>query len=411
MRARFEAYARDAGRLGEVRCLDLSDPAHSDSYNPFLGGDPLLVAERAHASLYSGDHTSTPFYRESARSLFLAVFPLCRRLNVLPTPAQLRLLAQDQNALAALAALDPEAPESAELKRGLLRLSNAEYSRTLQGLANALAPLSAGPIGALVNTCRPSIDTQALLQNGGLLYAGLASDQYPALFRTVSTLLLMDLQASLTVRYRREAKSLFVYLDEFADLLYPEMGALVAKAREARVGIIAAHQSLGDLERAGGPAARSLFENFSNKILLRVGSAESADRLAALSAEDVEAAPNPRISRGGLRGGAPSQALRLADAPGIPAKELLNLSVGEAYLIVQRRRGRELYRARLPPAPEPKSWDGPARIPTPGPARPALVWEEGDASAAAAAHPEPEHPLGAAAFKRLDRRRNRADGA
>ncbi|HTB22302.1 MAG TPA: type IV secretion system DNA-binding domain-containing protein [bacterium] len=410
MRRTVAAYARACGRTRDLRCLDLADPEGSDTYNPFAGGDPALVAERAHAAFFSDDATATSFYRDRALSLFYPFFGLCRRLGVLATPEQLRGVAMDQGALAALVALAPGAPEARDLRRQALSLSPLEYSKNLQGVVNALTPLCTGAFASLLNTGSPGVRLEAVLSRGGILYAGLASDQYPSAFKRVSTLLLMDLQSSLTKRYAAEARPVFLYLDEFADLLYPQVRALVAKAREARVGIVLAHQSLGDLARQGRPIAEAIFENTANKILLRMGGADSAEMLARLSGSGIKAErPNWALRRGGLRGARTAQSLNAHQEkrPLFHPNDLMNLAVGEAFMIVQNSGGRELYRGRLRSAPE----AGPFRkrrrrakdrAPAPGPLDLAAP-ESADLRM-----PKPSTPLAKAALERMQRSRKHA---
>lgn len=407
MRRTIEAYARMAGRSGDLRCLDLSDPAGSDSYNPFVGDDPALVAERVHEAFYADDATATSFYRDTALGFLQGFFGLCRRLDALPTPQQLRRVALDQQALATMIALAPRSPEARDLRRGALRQSPLEYARNLQGLVNALGPLTSGPFAGLFNTTRPSLDLGAALEGGGIVYAGLASDQYPTAFKRVGTLLLMDLQASLTKRYLTQSPAAFVYLDEFADLLYPQARALIAKAREARVGITLAHQSLGDLTRLGQGVADGIFEATANKIILRQGGAASALAFARLSGSlPAGERVSHSVNRWGLRGERMAKTLSPSGSPAyvFDPDALLNLAVGEAFIIVQNSRGRELYRTHLPTAPEPEAAPpGAAPAPAEGIAHRSLVLGEDQDPPG----PQPTTPLGQAALLRMRRSRKR----
>jgi hypothetical protein len=404
MRRTITAYVHACGRAKDLRCLDLGDPATSDSYNPFVGDDPSLVAERAHAAFYADDATPTSFYRDTALSFFYSFFGLCKRLEVLPTPEQLRSIAQDQEALAALIALAPRSPEARDLRRRMLRQAPQEYAKNLQGVANALSPLSNGPFAGLLNTSSPGIVVGDILEKGGILYAGLASDQYPSLFKRVSTLLLMDLQAGLTRRYLSQARPAFVYLDEFADLLYPQARALVAKAREARVGLVVAHQSLGDLDRQGAAIGEAIFENMANKILLRQGGADSALALARLSGTKAGDRISYSINRTGIRGELRPRTL----SPGqdkehlFDPNALMNLAVGEAFMIVQNSRGRELYRGRLLKAPEPKPFKARRGRAKNKAYRPL---ELGPTEESAIPGPKPKSPLAVAALQRMQRSR------
>ncbi|MGH7441873.1 MAG: hypothetical protein ACREKE_04280, partial [bacterium] len=142
MRSRIEAFAKAAGRLQDLRILDLGDPERSGTYTPFLDEHPSHVTERVHAAFYGDDLTPTPHYRNLAKSLLYGFFGLCHRLEVLPTLEQLRAVALDQQALAALVAKAPKEREAAELRTQFLSLDRKEYASILQGLANALTDIT-----------------------------------------------------------------------------------------------------------------------------------------------------------------------------------------------------------------------------------------------------------------------------
>ena len=356
MRRQVAAYARACGRTGHLHCLDLAAPDTSASYSPFQDDDPALVAERVHVAFYSDDLTPTPFYREMAKSLFYNFFGLCHELKVLPTLDQLRTVAMDQAALTMLVAKAPRSREAAELRLQLLGLPAIEYAKIMQGLVNALTSVTSARYAPLLNTTAPNIDLRQIVTKGQILYVGLAADQYPSSFKRVSTMLLMDLQSSLTKRYSLDCAPLFLYLDEFADLIYPEVRALIAKAREARVGITLAHQSLGDLRQHGDAIAAGIFENTSNKIIFRVGSAETAEQLARLAGTKTVSRDLINYSLQAdsvLSGGMTAKGLTTVTGEEFlfHPNDLKNLGVGEAFLIVQRKAGRELHRGQLLTAP------------------------------------------------------------
>jgi hypothetical protein len=173
---------------------------------------------------------------------------------------------------------------------------------------------------------------------------------------------------------------------------------------------VVAHQSLGDLARQGRAVADAIFENTSNKVLFRIGGADSAEILARLSGD--RSRPGERIGVALARGGIGAEkSARNAGPTAIPEplfhpNDLMNLAVGEAFMVVQRAGGRELFRGRLATAPDP----GPAEpfvAEAPGPARPPLVLEATDASGAEAPEPvlKPTTAVAEAALARMRRSR------
>lgn len=68
-----------------------------------------------------------------------------------------------------------------------------------------------------------------------------------------------------------------VYLDDFSEYLYPGFVSILNKSRSANVGIVFAHQALGDIQTLGDPVANSILTNSNMKIFMRGNSPESAE--------------------------------------------------------------------------------------------------------------------------------------
>jgi len=344
MRTQVAAYVRKAGRQSHARYLSLSQPRLSDTYNPLVDQDPHVVAERFHQAFYQDDNTATPYYKEQAQGFLYDLFALFHKMNVVPTMEQVRSIAFNQDALAMLLRNAPECREAKELRLRMVSGMKADvYRENFQGLVNKLTALCGSPFAPTLNTTSPSINIRETLARGGILYVDLAADLYPSSFSRVSTLLLMDLMSCLTARYQKPGlKPAFLYLDEFADLIYPKVGGLIAKARGARVGIIYAHQSLGDLQRHGDGMAKAIFESSRNKIIFQVGSAETAESMAQLfGTKTVEREViNYSLSQGGLFSGSSAQAKGMTKVWEeqflVHPNELKNMPQGSAACLIQR---------------------------------------------------------------------------
>lgn len=358
MRNQVAAYAREVGRLSHAHFLSLSRPELSDTYSSFTDPDPHKVAEGFYEAFYQDDATPTPFYREQAKGFLLNLFTLFHKMDVLPTLDQIRTIAMDQNALKMLLGQAPDCREARETRVQLVdSLDSVEYTKVFQGMTNKLTALCGSKFAPLLNTTSPSINIADVVAKGEILYVDLAADMYPSSYRRVSTMLMMDLQSSLTLRYNKAVKPVFLYMDEFADLVYPQVRALIAKAREASVGVTYAHQSLGDLEQYGKAIAQGIFESSSNKVIFRVGSPETAEMLAKLAGTETVKRDVVNYSLQGGIGPMPGS----KEAKGLTQvqeeqflfhpNDLKNLGVGEALVIVQRQRGRDLYRTKMLSAP------------------------------------------------------------
>jgi type IV secretory pathway TraG/TraD family ATPase VirD4 len=344
---KIAAFAQKKMRQNDFLRFELKDPEHSLTYNPLVGDDPTEVANRLWTALYQDDNTATPFYREAAMNFLRNFFGICHKLEALATFKQLRQVAADQQALDIFTSLAPQTDQAKTLKQRYGTMTKTEYIKLFEGLVNKLAPFCDGPFAKLLNTTEPQINLREVVAKGEIVIFGLAADLYPADYKVLSTLILMDLHSSLTPRYQsREHKGFFLYLDEVADFVFPGFRALVAKAREARVGLILAHQAQGDLKAVSDAFMDSVMSSTSNKVIFRLGTSDTAEQFARLIGTKTVIDRKTNYS---LQGGGAGEAKGYTDQKYeeflIHPNELKNLAVGEAAFIVQREDGRRVFKA------------------------------------------------------------------
>jgi len=351
MLRQIAAYAASCGRSSQLRYLDLSNPARSFTYSPFTRDDPGQMAESLHTALFQDDTTPTPYYRDTALTWSYGIFAIFHHLQACPTFEQIRRLALDRDALKVLIGQAPDLPASKELYQEFLSKSPDEYTELMRGASNKLTAITSAKYAPLVNTTAPSIDLGEVLAKNQILYVGTAKDMYPSSSRLISTLLLMDLQSRLTARFNKPVRPCFLYIDEFADVIYPDARDLIAKARDARVGVAFAHQSSGDLKKYGPAVAEGIFENAGSKVIFRLGSAETAELFAKLAGTWTEKKDLVNYSLDGPALFAGKVAKGVTTVEGetflIHPNEMKNLPVGEAYMILQRLGPRQIFHGRL----------------------------------------------------------------
>lgn len=356
MDQRLYSYAVHAGRQHDFLRFQVLDPEHSLKYSPFVG-PPHEVADRVWTAFFQDDNTSTPYYKEAAQTFCRNFFGQCAHLVVLPTFIQLQACLMDQEDVAKLVAMAPHTRQAKWFRKRVLGMDSQTFIETYGGFVNKLDPLVEGPFASLLNTCSPDIIMEDVVSKSRLLYVGLAADMYPATYKIVSTMMLMDLQSNLTKRYgKKNVNGMFVYLDEFASLVYPEFKNLLNKARDAKVGFILAHQTLGDLKAISEAFYDSVMGGLRNKVLLAAGTADTAEVMARLIGTKTVETPLVNYAyENGLLG----QALKAKGVTIVSGEEFIahpnelkNLPVGEAFLILARKEnGRETYKVKLIPAP------------------------------------------------------------
>ncbi|MGH7441722.1 MAG: hypothetical protein ACREKE_03500, partial [bacterium] len=107
----------------------------------------------------------------------------------------------------------------------------------------------------------------------------------------------------------------------------------------------------------GDALAAAVYDSTSNKVIFRLGSAESAEQIARLIGTKTVSRDliNYAIETKGLNAGVPipkGMTTVTGEEFIFHPNALKNQSVGEALLILQRRKGREVFHGRLRTCPE-----------------------------------------------------------
>jgi type IV secretory pathway TraG/TraD family ATPase VirD4 len=131
------------------------------------------------------------------------------------------------------------------------------------------------------------------------------------------------------------------YLDDFTEYLYPGFVSLLNKSRSANVGVVFAHQAIGDIKALGDDVANSILTNSNLKIIMRGNEPDTAEYFAKVigtqEAEKVteRAEKNffgqSRTGQGSLR-----EVEEFVVHPNLIKR---NLGVGEAVVIIPHKFG------------------------------------------------------------------------
>ena len=118
------------------------------------------------------------------------------------------------------------------------------------------------------------------------------------------------------------------------------MLALLARGREAGVGVLLATQELADLDRAGRGLRDQILGNTALKIAHRQDVPESAAAVARLAGTDARlgaAATSVGPATGGLGGGVSTSA-RLVDRYRVEPEQVSTMGTGEALVVIKSPR-------------------------------------------------------------------------
>lgn len=269
------AYTVKNKREKDFRLFSLSSLDESHQFNPLLGGSPEEVAER----VFNAFEFENEYFRSVQYEVFSQALRIFSEANEVPTflklfeainsPRKMKLLAQKTS--------DESLKSWAAYYAGL---PATEVAQRTSGLTAALSHFAFGKTAALFNTEEPSVSLEKALAENQIVYFQLPVLLSPFLGKSAGKMILQCLQSAVANRHRakdRNPKFYSVFLDDFAEYLYPGFVSILNKSRSANVGIVFAHQALGDIKTLGDAIANSILTNANLKVFMRGNDPESAE--------------------------------------------------------------------------------------------------------------------------------------
>lgn len=278
------AYTAQAGREKDFRLFSLSHIPASQSFNPLIGGTSEEVSER----VFNSFEFENPHYRSLQFEVFSQVMRIFEGAGEVPTFLRIHQAISNPHALVALA----RGVEDASLKQW------AEYFRDLpgnervqrtSGLTAALSHFAFGGTAGLFNAEAPGITLEDALENNRIVYFQLPVLLSPFLGKASGKMILQCLQSAVANRHRaasRSPKFFSVFLDDFSEYLYPGFVSILNKSRSANVGVVFAHQALGDIQTLGDAIANSILTNANLKVFMRGNDPDSAEYFSKVIGTD-----------------------------------------------------------------------------------------------------------------------------
>ncbi len=269
------AYTVKAGREKDFRLFSLSSLDESHQFNPLIGGSPEEVAER----VFNAFNFENEYFRSVQYEVFSQTLRIFDQSKEIPTflkvfeaishPQKMKTLANrtGDESLKAWAAYYSGLPVQ-------------EIAQRTSGLTAALSHFAFGKTAALFNSEKPSIDLDLALKENLIVYFQLPVLLSPFLGKSSGKMILQCLQSAVANRHRGENRThtfFSVFLDDFAEYLYEGFVTILNKSRSANVGIVFAHQALGDIKTMGDAVANSILTNANLKVFMRGNDPESAE--------------------------------------------------------------------------------------------------------------------------------------
>jgi type IV secretory pathway TraG/TraD family ATPase VirD4 len=130
-------------------------------------------------------------------------------------------------------------------------------------------------------------------------------------------------------------------LDDFSEYLYPGFVSILNKLRSANVGVVFAHQALGDIKTMGDAIANSILTNANLKVFIRGNNPDSAEYFSKAigTVKAMKYTERPKHSLWNNEATGDASAREVDEVIIHPNRFKRELRVGEAVMIVPHESG------------------------------------------------------------------------
>lgn len=342
------AYTKLAGREDDFKLFSLSRREQSFQFNPLLGGTAEEITER----VFNAFDFENPYYRSLQYEVMNQVMRVFEATNTVPTFQRLHQVISTPSILEDML---PKIKDD-NLKHWIMNFSKMppkDREERTSGLLTAVGHFAFGENAKLFNPEVGAITIDDALRSNQIVYFQLPVLLSPFLGKATGKLVLQSLQAAVANRHRlagnAEKKFFSVFLDDFSEYLYEGFISILNKSRSANVGIVFAHQALGDITVLGDSVANSILTNANLKVFMRGNDPDSAEYFSKVIGTLTTTKHTERQTRS-LLGTSKSGEMSVRDVeefathPNVFKKDL---GVGEAIMIVPHERGSKTVRIKF----------------------------------------------------------------
>jgi type IV secretory pathway TraG/TraD family ATPase VirD4 len=267
-------YAHKNGRQKDLRFFSLGHIDLSETFNPLVGGSADEITER----VFSAFQWESEYYRDIQYNILAHVLRIFHAAQEVPT--FLKLYQSLSNPVHLMNLVERVEEDSlVEWAEGYKTMSPDEREKRTSGLLAQISKFAFGDASPLFNTENPTIRLTQVLDEGLLVYFQLPAMKSRFLGEATGKLILQALQSAIADRHLRggEHRFMSVFLDDVSEYLYPGFVTLLNKSRSANVGVVFAHQALGDVEQLGEAVANAIVTNTNLKIIMRGNEPRTAE--------------------------------------------------------------------------------------------------------------------------------------
>lgn len=342
------SYTKLAGREKDFKLFSLSRRDQSFQFNPLLGGTAEEITER----VFNAFDFENPYYRSLQYEVMNQVMRIFEASGETPTFQRLHQAISRPKVMEKMVGAVTD-PEVRRWYVGFCQMYPKDREERTSGLLSAIGHFAFGENAKLFNPEKNAITIDEALRCNQIVYFQLPVLLSPFLGKATGKLVLQSLQAAVANRHRLaqgEDKRFFsVFLDDFSEYLYEGFVSILNKSRSANVGIVFAHQALGDITVLGEPVANSILTNANVKVFMRGNDPDSAEYFSKVIGTLATTKFTERQKKS-LLGTSKSGDVSARDVeefaihPNVFKKDL---GVGEAIMIVPHERGAKTVRIKF----------------------------------------------------------------
>ena len=342
------SYTVKAGREKDFKLFSLSRRDKSSQFNPLIGGTAEEITER----VFNAFDFENPYYRSLQYEVMNQVMRVFQEKNEIVTFERLHQVISNPNILEAMAigVQDPGLTQWVQWYGGL---SASDRENRTSGLLTAIGHFAFGSNAALYNANEGTITIEKALAENQIVYFQLPVLLSPFLGKATGKLVLQSLQAAVANRHRlaqgKERKFFSVYLDDFSEYLNESFISVLNKSRSANLGIVFAHQALGDIKVLGDPVANTILTNANLKILMRGNDPDSAEYFSKVigTKSTTKFTERQKKTRIGIDKSGDVSAREVEEFTVHPNTFKKDLGVGEAIMIIPHDKGSKTVRLKF----------------------------------------------------------------
>jgi type IV secretory pathway TraG/TraD family ATPase VirD4 len=346
------AYTTKYGRLEDFRLISLSLTELSHQFNPLIGGTAEEIAER----VFNAFEFENEYFRSIQFEVFSQVLRIFEAKKNIPTFRKIHQAISQPNLLGAMVRDLPDASLRTWVDVFRDLPVNERMQRT-SGLLAALSHFSFGKVAPILNAEVNSVTIDDALRDGKILYFQLPVLLSPFLGRATGKMILQCLQSAVANRHRsgdRNPKFFSVFLDDFSEYLYPGFVSILNKSRSANVGIVFAHQALGDIQTLGDAVANSILTNANIKVFMRGNDPDSAEYFSRVIGTEKSMKFTERTKKEffGRKGTGDESAREVEEFSIHPNQFKRDMGVGEGIMLVPHNQGTKSVRMQFAMFPD-----------------------------------------------------------